>query len=95
MNKPPAIPPPMVAIKWEDATQKESGTWLSVDHTTEHTYDPAIMCTVGFLLSQTDRGVIVSSTWSPDCIAPRDQIPAGMIHSITYLSPAKKPRLAR
>jgi hypothetical protein len=36
--------------------------------------------------------VHLTQAWHPDTIAARDQIPLGMIRSITPLQPAKPPR---
>jgi len=40
---------------------------------------------VGFVLHDGDDGMILTACWSPDKIAPRDQIPRGMIRKVTYL----------
>jgi hypothetical protein len=89
------VPPPMVYVVWEDATLKEEGTWLATNDKTEHNYEPAIMQTAGFLLASTEQGIILTHTWNPDCVAPRDQIPIGMIRSMVLLEPAKPPRKRR
>jgi hypothetical protein len=82
-------PPPLVLVVWEDAKVMDPGAWAD---NKVHTYDPHIWHQVGFLLSATDEGVILSQAWHPDSVAARDQIPRAMIRSITPLEPAKPPR---
>ena len=77
----------MVWVKWEDACVKDEGTWASNE---EHKYEPQMMHTVGFLLSDTEEGVIITGTWSDDTLAPRDQIPRGMIREIGPLKALKE-----
>ena len=79
-------PPPMVLIEWEDATQLDTGAWADND---TPAYVPKIFQQVGFLLSDTPEGVILTSAWSPDLVAARDQIPRGMVRSIQHLQKPK------
>lgn len=82
--------PQMVLVVWEDATQLDGGPWAD---NAEHVYAPKLFRQVGFLLHQSDEGVILSHAWSPDTVATRDQIPAGMIRQITVLTTGtKRPR---
>lgn len=76
--------PPLALIEWEDATMLDTGTW--VDHEGEAPkYEPKVFLQAGFVLYDGKEGVIITSAWSPDKIAPRDQIPRGMIRKVTYL----------
>lgn len=77
--------PPIVLVEWEDACNLDNSvTWVEK---TEHVYKPVIIQTVGFLLSSTKLGVIVSGAWQEDATGPRDQIPRGMIRKVTKLRP--------
>ncbi|MEJ7932595.1 hypothetical protein WG922_21675 [Ramlibacter sp. AN1015] len=78
--------PPLVLIEWEDATLRDLGTWVDNEPIK---YEAKMFVQVGFLLSDTDEGVIITSAWSPEKIAPRDQIPAGMIRRKVFLKGAK------
>jgi cellulose synthase/poly-beta-1,6-N-acetylglucosamine synthase-like glycosyltransferase len=84
-------PPPLVMVVWEDATVLDSGPWV-VNADADHAYKPHLVYQVGFLLKHTEEGVHLTQAWHPDTIAARDQIPLGMIRSITPLQPAKPPR---
>lgn len=77
---------------WEDAAVRDDGPWTE---NTDHTYKHHIVHQVGFLLAQTDDGIIMSHAWHPDTVAARDQIPRGMIRSMTVLTAAKPPRKRR
>lgn len=75
--------PKIVKVEWEDACRLDDGTW--VDSETENVYHPVIMRTTGYLLYDGPEGVIVTGTFSPTEMGPRDQIPRGMIISVTVL----------
>lgn len=84
----PVIPadllrPPLVLVTWEDATMLDTGAW--VDHPERHDYKPVLVEQVGFLLHESDAGIILTHAWHADQMAPRDQIPRGMIRKITRL----------
>lgn len=81
-------PPPIVAVTWEDAAVIDAGPWVPNE---AKAYKPHIVLQVGFLLSCTDEGVILSQAWHPESVAARDQIPRGMIRSMTVLQPAPEP----
>lgn len=82
-------PPPIVAVVWEDAKSIDAEVWAE---NKDHKYEPHLVRQVGFLLSATDEGVVLTQAWHPDSVAKRDQIPRGMIRSMTVLEPAKAPR---
>ncbi len=84
--------PPLVMIVWEDALRQDSETWVE---NKDHAYKPHLVHQVGFLLAQNEQGVIITSAWHPDTIAPRDQIPLGMIRSMTLLVAAPESRKRR
>ena len=83
---PSVMTPPMVLIEWEDATLRDLGTWVDNDPIK---YEHKMFVQIGFLLADTEHGVIITSAWSPDKIAPRDQIPKGMIRKMVYLKRGK------
>jgi hypothetical protein len=74
---------PIVAVTWEDATLLDSGTWAEKPET--HEYKPVIFRQVGFLLSDTPSGIILTCTMGDDQMAPRTQIPRGMVRAVTVL----------
>ncbi len=78
-----STPPPLVLVVWEDATALDDDRWVAVKK--EYTYEPAMINTVGFLLSDTKQGVIITSHWNTDHTGPVDQIPRGMIRKVTRL----------
>jgi hypothetical protein len=82
-------PPPVVAVVWEDAKVIDAGPWANNE---QHVYKPHLVHQVGFLLSHTDEGIILSQAWHPETVAARDQIPLGMLRSMTVLGPVKPPR---
>ncbi len=82
-------PPPLVMVVWEDAKRVDGEAWAENKN---HTYTPHLFHQVGFLLSATDDGLILTQAWHPELVAARDQIPRAMVRSITPLEPAKPPR---
>lgn len=88
-----ATRPPLVLVIWEDACCLDSEPWV---HTPDEPpkYEPVLITTVGFLLHQSDAGLIVTAAWHPDRTGPRDQIPKGMVRSVQFLETVK-PKRAR
>jgi hypothetical protein len=86
--------PPLVEVVWHDAKTIDSGAWTDNAPTT---FTPHIVHQVGYLMQQSDEGVILTQAWHPEIIAARDQIPAGMIRSVTFLSerPANRKRVGK
>lgn len=82
-------PPTVVAIVWEDAKVMDVGPWVE---NKDHTYQKHLVHQVGFLLSHTEEGVVLTQAWHPESVAARDQIPLAMIRSMTVLQPAPAPR---
>jgi hypothetical protein len=87
-------PPPLVSVLWEDAACLDHEPWVPTPETPP-TYSPVLVTTVGFLLHQSDAGLIITGAWSPDRTGPRDQIPAGMLRSVVFLVPAPGPAKAK
>lgn len=87
-------PPPIVCVVWEDARTIDGGAWTD---NTPATFTPHIVHQVGYLMQQSDEGVILTQAWHPEIIAARDKIPAGMIRSVTFLSerPANRKRVGK
>lgn len=84
--------PPLVMIVWEDAAVIDAGPWAVNE---DKPYKPHLVHQVGFLLKHTDEGVQLTQAWHPETVAARDQIPKGMIRSITVLQPAPEPKKRR
>lgn len=85
MTKKPPMRPPLVLIQWEDATELDTEPWT---HDTKHEYRPqeAVMSSVGFLLHESKKGVVITSAWSDGgVLGRREQIPRGMIRQIVRL----------
>jgi hypothetical protein len=74
--------PPLVLVTWEDAKVLDDSAWAA---NKDHDYKAMIFESVGFLLSDTPEGVILTSAWSEDMVAARDQIPRGMIVKVRKL----------
>jgi hypothetical protein len=83
--------PQLVQVVWEDAQCLDSTPWVETPDT-PITYKPMLITTVGFLLHQSDAGLIITSSWHPDQTAPRDQIPKGMVREVVFLEPVKSKR---
>lgn len=86
--------PPLIRVTWEDAACLDSEPWVPTPDVPP-TYHPVIVTTVGFLLHQSDAGIIITGAWSPDRTGPRDQIPSGMIRSVVMLVPAPPAPVSR
>lgn len=81
------IIPPVVLVVWEDAAVKDTGPWAANQ---DHNYEPHIVSQVGFLLAENEHGIVITQAWHAEQVAARDQIPRGMIRSITELAPKRK-----
>lgn len=79
--------PPVVLCEWEDATILDHGPWTVPPESAEYT--PRIFLQVGFLVGDQPEGIQLSEAWSDGCIAPRTQIPRGMIRRLVHLTPKK------
>lgn len=79
--------PKIVLVEWEDACSLDSEAWADAEPVTKYT--PLTMSSVGYVLYDGPEGLILTSTFSESCFAPRDQIPRGMIRSITLLKEAE------
>jgi hypothetical protein len=88
------MPPPIVLCVWEDAKTLDSGAWAE---NSPAEFRPHLVSQVGYLVHQSDQGIILTQAWHPELIAARDQIPAGMIRSVTFLTerPSNRKRAAK
>lgn len=78
----PDLTPPLVLVVWEDACNLDTDAWADNNPVK---YEAKLFKQVGFLLYDGKEGVILTSAWSVDKVAPRDQIPRGMIRKVTRL----------
>ncbi len=76
--------PPLVLVTWEDATLLDLEAWAP---NKDHKYEPKLFLSVGFMLYDGPGGIILTSAWSVDTVAARDQIPKGMVRSVKRLKP--------
>lgn len=76
--------PDLVVIEWVDAAHIE-GWQFGVKP--DLSFDSC--WTVGFLMAESDDGVVVAQTWYPDDVAHLIQIPRGMIKKQTVLGDLK------
>jgi hypothetical protein len=80
-----AVDYPLVLVVWEDAGSRDSGTWA--DKPKDQNYEPFYFKQVGFLMYDGPEGIVLSDAiGNNDQIAPRTQIPRGMVRSITKLA---------
>lgn len=80
--KPQHTSPPLVLIEWEDACNLDTDAWADNNAVK---YEAQTFLQVGFLIYDGKEGVIITSAWSQDKVAPRDQIPRGMIRRVQKL----------
>jgi len=87
-------PPPIVLVVWQDANVIDASPWAD---NVPVEFKPHIVQQVGYLMQQSDEGVILTQAWHPEIIAARDQIPAGMIRSVTFLTerPSNRKRASK
>lgn len=74
--------PPLVIVDWEDAKVLDDSAWADNDN---HTYEAQIFQSVGFLLHDGPKGIILTQAWSEKMVGARDQIPRGMIRKVRKL----------
>lgn len=79
--------PELVLVVWEDAGRLDSETW--VENIQMKKADPFLFETVGYLLFADEERLVVTGTWSPETIGPRDQIPRGMVRKVVRLKAQK------
>jgi hypothetical protein len=75
--------PKVVYVVWEDACDRDEGGWAPAD--LPATYEPVLMHSVGFVVHDSEAGLILTGTVNPSCFGIRTQIPRGMIRSIKIL----------
>ena len=72
-----------VLVVWEDACEMSEHPWeFSQD---EYEYDPRIVHQIGYLVQKDENGIMLTSAYTDNQIARRQQIPAKMIKTITFL----------
>lgn len=83
----------LVLVEWEDAKLLDNETtWVSAD--TKSEYSPLIVRQVGFVLEDSEQGLILTHALSDAVMAPRDQIPRSMIRRIVKLKTPRAPKNA-
>lgn len=80
--KPEHVTPPLLWVEWEDATLLDAGPW---SENKDHKYEAKHFVSVGFCLYDGPEGIILTSAWSVDTVAARDQIPRGMVRKVKKL----------
>ena len=84
--------PPVVLVEWEDAYAPDlHQTWVSA---VVEPWKPLIVRSAGFLVYDGPEGVRLTDSLMTDFTGQKNQIPRGMIRSVTYLVP-QKPRKPR
>lgn len=78
----PPMAPQLVLVEWEDASVLDSAAWADNEN---HNYKPKHFFSIGFLLYDGKEGIILTSAWSQETVAARDQIPRGMIRKVKKL----------
>ena len=76
---------PLIHIEWDDAGADNS--WLTVE---DCEVDSGTVTTVGFLVKETKRHVIIASTYWDNTVNATIQIPKAMIVSRKVLKRARK-----
>lgn len=87
MSEAQASEPRLARVVWEDACSQDSTAWVERADPPA-TYQPVLITTVGFLIYDGPEGVILTGSWGPAQIGPRDQIPRGMVREVQFLAPA-------
>ncbi len=70
-----------VKVEWEDAVLLTSEAWNTGED--DYPYNPYICTTVGILLYDGPEGIILTDSVNSDATGHVQQIPRGMIRSIT------------
>jgi hypothetical protein len=90
------IRPPVVLVTWEDACRRDSDvSWVETNPEKPTAYVPEIVASIGFLLFQSEAGLVLSDSWSADHTGPLNQIPKGMVRAVEFLEPVKSKRTKR
>ncbi len=70
-------------VIWEDACELSDSPWEFSQE--EYEYDPRIVHQIGFIIHQDEHGIQMTSAYTDNQIARRQQIPANMIKSVRFL----------
>lgn len=81
---------PIVSIVWDDASALEQG-WF--DPAEEKDPKAQLVTTIGFLVKETDKYVVIAHTSDGSFVNGRFQIPKGMIKTIKPLKKVRKPKV--
>lgn len=73
---------PVVYVVWEDATELDTEAWVYIE---DPIYTPKITHQVGYVISDTEEGLILTSAYNDGQYGRRNQIPRGMIREIRLL----------
>lgn len=77
---------PIVLVVWEDAVNHDIGkTWVEIEH---FQWNPMIVETSGFLVYDGPEGMMITDSILQDFTGQKQQIPRGMIRSVTTLKAA-------
>jgi hypothetical protein len=79
-------PPRLVQVTWEDAACLDTTHWVNLEDPPA-VYTPMLFRTVGYLLMEDKDFVLITASWSPKVIGPREQIPRGMVREMVFLEP--------
>ena len=75
---------PLVEVIWDDAAV-ETG-WIDPSIALQN----QLVITVGFLVNESERHILIASTYSDDHVNATIQIPRAMIQTLTRLSAPRK-----
>ena len=70
-----------VYIEWEDAYEGTPG-WQSLESAINDTKKPMICKTVGYVVSENEDSIVITSTQNEECVMSPLHIPLGMIRKI-------------
>lgn len=72
----------LVLVQWEDAKIIDAGPWVEEK---EYAYTPYVVSTVGFVLSHSEEGIILTDSVAKGLTGCVHQIPAKMTLEIILL----------
>jgi hypothetical protein len=72
----------LVEVVWEDACEVDDTAWVFTD---EPVYSPRLVMQVGYVVSDNDCGLILTSAYTENQQGRRMQIPRGMIREVRLL----------
>lgn len=72
-----------VLVVWEDACEMSDTPWEFAQE--DYVYEPRIVHQIGYLVQEDEHGIMLTSAYTDNQIARRQQIPQKMIKTITFL----------